>query len=120
MPRYVCDCGSGCVLVLVIAGRDEASEPKLHQRRDHDWSQMGTAVMSEGVPYLLLQMLQAHGLACEPRDEVAHRLCRRTQPQATKQVEQLFEHLPPTGSQKLPLAALHRRCRRRPQSFRRQ
>ena len=99
MSRYVGDGGSsGSVFVLVVARRYEASEAQLHQRRDHDWSEMCTPVMCEDVAYFLLQMLQAHGFACEPRDEVAHRLRRRTQPQVAKEVEQLFEHVPPTAA----------------------
>jgi hypothetical protein len=99
-PRHVRRCGNGCVLVPFLAGSDEASEAQLHQRRDHGAREMRTAVMREYVPYFLLQVLQAHGLACKLGDEVARRLCRRAQTQVAKQVEQLFEHLPPTTARR--------------------
>ena len=73
---------------------------------------MRATVMREYVPDLLTQVTEAHRFACEPRDEVTHRLRRRAETQVAQQVEQLFEHLPPTAARN-PLAALHRRCRRR-------
>jgi hypothetical protein len=74
---------------------------------------MSTPVVREYIADLLLEMLQAHGLACELCDEVAPGSCRGAKAQAAQQVEQLFEHLPPPHrSQKNPLAASRRRCRR--------
>jgi hypothetical protein len=61
---------------------------------------MSTPVVREYIADFLLQVLQAHGLSCEPCDEVARRLCRRAEAQVAQQVEQLFEHLPPHRSQK--------------------
>lgn len=111
--RYVSDCGSVFAFVLVVRSTGgEAGKAQLHKRRDHDACEIRAAVMREDIPELLLQVLQTHGFACEACDEIAHGLRRGTQSQVAKQVEQLFEHLPPTAARN-PLAALHRRCRRR-------
>jgi hypothetical protein len=90
-------CGSACAFVfLVDMGCRESSKTQLDESRDHRACERRTAVMCQYVSDFLLELLQTHGLASKPCDQVAHRFCRRAETQVAQQIEQLFEHSPPT------------------------
>lgn len=92
---------SACVFVhCVVRRRRKRSEVQLDQRRDHGPRKMRAAVMREDATDFLLKERQAHGLACELCDELAHGFCRRAEAQVAQQVEQLFQQPSPPSSQK--------------------
>jgi hypothetical protein len=92
---HTCRCCSARVFALFRRAAGESSHSELDQRGDHRASEMGTAVRREHVANSLLELMQAHGFACEIRDQVACRSRRWAEAQVTQQVEQLFEHLTP-------------------------
>src|SRR5262249_9708963 len=92
-------CRSASVFVRFIRERwREICESQFHERREHGACEMGTPVICENVADFLAQVAQAHAFACEAAQKLARRSCRRAKTQLAQQVEQLFEHLPPTAA----------------------
>jgi hypothetical protein len=98
-PLRACFCRSACVFVRFICRCGKICEPKLYERRENGASEMSAAVMRKYAADFLSQVPQAHGFACELSDEVARRPCRGAKTQLAQQVEQLFEHSPPTAAE---------------------